>query len=322
METPLSKHIKAVHQGAAWFRAAFWNQHPELAIITGTSGPKSLSKHFEPDSVELDLPADIFPQPRTEGHEHRVQFGSIRGVKVIVIKGRAHFWEEENDPYRPAVMARALGLWGVNNLALTNAAGGLDLSLRPGTICVVADHNSKHMGHSPLRGRHEDMPETFGLPHAPMNPVYDRKFNKLAAQVEYTSGTVVENARYVMVPGPEFETAMEADELKALGANIVGMSSIPEAMVWRAMANACIDGKLVKRPMRVMLLSLVTNRVPNQLLTDESAVTHESVQEFVAKKDEAFAGYLAGVIEMVGKDLRGEIKSSPEKRLRVSRLGR
>ncbi len=302
MNTLFSNHVARVQKAVRWLQGTV-RTVPEIAIITGSSGPHALGAHFNNGSKDHDIPAYL-PTPTIEGHLAQIRVGVINETPTLWVRGRVHFNECTQDPYRHVTMVQGLGLFGVKNIILTNASGSLSHSYGPGTVCVVSDHNSKFMGHNPLAGDPSLVEQAFKANfHVNMNPVYDIRFRELAAQARY-EGTVRAGVRYLMVPGPEFETAMEAQMFEPL-TDLVGMSSIPEAMVARQLG------------MRVLLLSFVTNMISTTVNEEGKGVTHIDNLKVVEEKEKAFARYLAEVIDLIGKESRGELTETTRERAPV-----
>lgn len=307
-----SDHIDQVRTGAAWLKKNI-EVIPEIAIITGSAGPLKLFDHFTSGNPLLNegwtdypIPPGL-PKPTLKGHKAKMVVGSINGTSVVLVMGRVHFNECPEDPYRHIAMVRALGLFGIKNIILTNAVGSLKPHCKPGAVCVIADHNSKFMGHSPLSGDANLIREVLGADfHTGMNPVYDARFQELAMLGKY-DGSIRSGTTSLMVPGPEFESASEAEMFAPL-ADVVGMSSIPEAMAARQLG------------MRVLMLSLVTNRILTRVALDsELMVSHAGNLNVAETKDATFAVYLAELVGIIGKDLRGElVANKPGGRMPVS----
>lgn len=298
MRSLLSEHLSQVEEAAEWLEKNL-EPSPEVAIIGGSAGPRNLGDYFEGDpfsesaGTELGFPPSL-PKPKLDGHKAAMRVGVVNETSVLWVKGRVHFNESPDDPYRHTAMTRALGRSGIKNLILTNAVGSLKPKYDPGTVCVIADHNSKFMGHSPLAGDPSLLKSVFGTAHVGMNPIYDARFQELALRATY-DGKLKGGVRTLMVPGPEFESAMEAAMFAPL-TDVIGMSSIPEAMVARQLQ------------MRVLMLSFVTNMIPTEVILDpEAGVSHSGNLDAAQQKDVSFCAYLAEVVGLMGKDLRGEL---------------
>jgi purine-nucleoside phosphorylase len=194
---------------------------PHLAIVLGSG--------FHHAAAELRVDAEIayakipgFPEPTAQGHAGKLMFGHLGGTPVLVLSGRAHFYEGHcMDSVTFAV--RALAAFGVHDLLLTNAAGGINKQFRPGDFMVLTDHIN-FMGTNPLRGTSN---------FVDMTQVYDPHLSSLLAKAAGEAKIKLRRGVYLAVCGPNYETPAEIRAFARLGADAVGMSTIPEAMVAR-----------------------------------------------------------------------------------------
>jgi purine-nucleoside phosphorylase len=200
-----------------------------------------------------------FARSTVEGHAGRLVAGRVAGVPVVVQQGRFHFYEgytldEVTFP------VRVLGLLGIKSLVLTNAAGGLNNSFRQGALMLISDHLNL-MGTNPLLGAND---ARFGTRFPDMSDVYDREFQEAviceaqAMQIELKRGI------YAALTGPSYETPAEIRMLRALGADAVGMSTVPEAIVARHMG------------IKVLGISCITNMAAGVL---DRPIDHAEVIE-------------------------------------------
>jgi purine-nucleoside phosphorylase len=210
---------------------------PQVAVVLGTGlGEIDLGRA----SVEIpfrEIPG--FPQVAVEGHPGRL---SLVG-KAAVLRGRAHYYEGYSleEVVRPI---RVLALLGARALVVTNAAGAVNPSLRPGDLMLLTDHLNL-MGASPLRGRNLD---GVGGRFVDLSCAYDPALRKLAVASARKSRVKLRQGVYAAMPGPAYETPAEVRMLRRLGADAVGMSTVPEAV---AAAHA---------GMRVLGISCIANR--------------------------------------------------------------
>jgi purine-nucleoside phosphorylase len=198
-----------------------------VALVLG-SGLGAFADELE-DAVAIPF-AEVpgFARSTVEGHAGRLVVGSVGGARIAVMQGRFHFYEgytleEVTFP------VRVLSLLGVKSLALTNAAGGLNNSLHQGSLMLISDHLNL-MGANPLRGAND---ARFGVRFPDMSEVYDRGFQEIAVQEAHAAGTELRRGVYAALAGPSYETPAEIRMLRALGADAVGMSTVPEAIVAR-----------------------------------------------------------------------------------------
>ena len=192
------------------------------------------------------------------------------------MQGRFHFYEgytleEVTFPIR------ALGLLGVKSLILTNAAGGLNNSFEQGSLVVISDHLNL-LGANPLFGKND---ERFGPRFPDMSEVYDREYQDTAISEAHAMGVELRRGIYAALPGPSYETPAEIRMLRLLGADAVGMSTVPEAIVARHMG------------LRVLGVSCITNMAAGVL---DKPISHEEVIETGERVRETFAELLRRVI--------------------------
>ena len=199
---------------------------PKVAIVLGSG--------FHHISTELEVESEIsyknlpgFPPVGVTGHSGDLLFGKLGGTPVLVLSGRAHFYE--GHPMTLVTFAtRALAAYGISDILLTNAAGGVNRSFRTGDFMVLTDHINL-MGTNPLRG--EPMP---GLPgFVDLTEAYDERLQLLLHQAAQRCGLKLRSGVYLAVCGPSYETPAEIRAFARLGADAVGMSTVPETVVAR-----------------------------------------------------------------------------------------
>jgi purine-nucleoside phosphorylase len=213
---------------------------PTLAIVLGSGFHHVLSEVEVENKISYrKLPG--FPPVGVSGHAGELVFGRLGGTPVILLSGRAHYYEgHAMDAVTFPV--RALAAFGIRDLLLTNAAGGINKNFRPGDFMVLTDHIN-FMGTSPLRGA----PAPGWPPFVDLTEVYARESRGLLFRAAQASGTHLRSGVYLAVSGPAYETPAEVRAYALLGADAVGMSTVPEAIV----ARQC--------GLRVAGLSCITN---------------------------------------------------------------
>lgn len=235
---------------------------PEYGIVLG-SGLGGLADRIE-DAIAVDyrdLPG--FPVPSVEGHAGRVVLGTLGGRQVACLAGRVHLYEG-HPASAVAPLVRTLHLLGCTTYLATNAAGALDVDAVPGSLMLITDHIN-FQGDNPLVG-HNDA--SFGPRFPAMSGAYDAE---LRARIRASAGRLGIGLRegvYLAVLGPSFETPAEIRAFGRLGANAVGMSTVPEVIV----ARHC--------GMRVAAISVLTNLGAG--LADET-LSHDQTLEFAGK---------------------------------------
>lgn len=200
---------------------------PQIGIILG-SGLGSLVSALE-QPVELDY-SDIpgFPETTVTGHAGKLVYGILGGKQVLVMKGRFHFYEGY-EISQVVFHIRVFRLLGIENLLVTNAAGGINNCFKPGDFMLITDHISL-FAPSPLRGRNL---EEFGTRFPDMCGVYNSDLIEIAKEAASKEGIALKEGVYAFAQGPMFETPAEIRALRVLGADAVGMSTVPEVITAR-----------------------------------------------------------------------------------------
>jgi purine-nucleoside phosphorylase len=217
-----------------------------------------------------------WPVSKVIGHEGRLVIGTLAGKRVAALSGRAHFYEG-HDLRTVTFATRVVGRLGVRTLILTNAAGGINVGLTPGTLMVMDDHINL-LGSNPLVGPNEDR---FGARFPDMSEVYSKRLRGLADEVSRAQGLSIGHGVYVAVHGPSYETPAEIRYLRTIGADAVGMSTVPEAIVARHMG------------LEVLGISCITNAAAGVL---PHPLNHDEVMEVARQVRGAFAALLEGII--------------------------
>ena len=227
---------------AVSFLAAKIKRKPSVAIILGT-GLGSLVDRIEADIVLPYEQIPHFPKTTVKSHQGNLIFGRLSGKDVAVLQGRFHYYEGYSTR-ELTLPLRTLSLLGPQTLVLTNAAGGLAPGFSPGTIMIIRDHLNL-IGENPLRGENID---AWGPRFPDLSEPYDPKLINLTRQcAEKLRMEQVVTGVYVAVPGPSLETPAETRFLRNIGADAVGMSTVPEIIVARHAS------------MRVLALSAIAN---------------------------------------------------------------
>lgn len=197
---------------------------PEVALILG-SGLGSLAESImDPIAVPYgDIP--YWPRSTAPGHAGRLVFGKLEGVDTVVMQGRVHYYEGYS-MQEVVFPIRVLGKIGIKTLIVTNASGGINTDIPPGGIVALQDHIN-FMGTNPLIGENDD---EAGPRFPDMTEAYDREYiAKLAAAAE-KENIRLDRGVYIAFSGPSFETPAEIRMAEALGADLVGMSTVPEVI--------------------------------------------------------------------------------------------
>ncbi|HEY8190329.1 MAG TPA: purine-nucleoside phosphorylase, partial [Micavibrio sp.] len=216
-----------IGRSAGLIQEALKGLEPKIAVVLG-SGLGGLSDKAT-DSIVIpyaNLPG--FPRPAVEGHAGILVAGNIEGIPVIFLKGRVHFYEGA-DPGPLKVMIRTLKTIGVHTLFLSNAAGSLRHEAPAGSLMAIADHINL-FGSNPLTGPNDD---DWGPRFPPMDNAYDKDLRALLTAAARKLGIPLIEGTYAGFLGPTFETPAEIRMAKAIGADSVGMSTVPECIIAR-----------------------------------------------------------------------------------------
>ena len=271
---PETLYERAEH-AARFIHARAGGRDVRVALVLG-SGLGAFADELE-DAEAIDY-SEIpgFARPTVEGHAGRLVVGGVGGVAVAAMQGRFHFYEGYT-LQEVTFPVRALALLGARSLVLTNAAGGLNNSYEQGALILISDHLNL-MGTNPLLGPNDPR---FGPRFPDMTEVYDREYQDAAIAEAREMGLELRRGIYAALTGPSYETPAEIRMLRLLGADAVGMSTVPEAIVARQMS------------LRVLGLSCITNMAAGVL---DKPINHEEVIETGERVRETFAGLLRRVI--------------------------
>jgi purine-nucleoside phosphorylase len=254
-----------------------------VAVVLG-SGLNELADRL-PDAVVIPYERiPYFPRTTVAGHQGRMIAGQLHGVPVLMLQGRFHYYEG-HDLETVTFPVRVLAQLGVETLILTAATGGIRADLRPGDLVLLSDHLNL-LGVNPLRGIND---ERLGTRFPDMTEVYSPRLRGIAREEADRLGIGVAEGVYACVSGPSYETPAEIRMLRTLGADVVGMSTVPEAIVAR---HAGIE---------VLGIALVSNTAAGVLGTP---ITHQEVLEAGRQASPRLAALIDGVVaRLAGKAL-------------------
>jgi purine-nucleoside phosphorylase len=264
---------------------------PRIGIILG-SGLGTAAKAVSDQVVVPYAEIPYFPRSTVKGHKGRIVAGFLSAdsngksspddVPVLVLQGRVHFYEGYT-PQQVSFPMRVLGALGIQSVILTNAAGGIGANYSQGQLVALADHINL-MGWNPLVGANEPrftVHSGAGLRFPDMTEVYSKQLRALAQETAAELGFQLEEGIYIAVSGPSFETPAEIRAFRALGATLVGMSTVPEAIVARHMG------------INVLAISCVTNLAAG---LGAAELRHEDVVENGRKSEQQLARLLERVV--------------------------
>ena len=253
---------------------------PTLALVLGSGFHHVLSELGVDAQISYDkLPG--FPPTGVSGHAGRLFIGHLGGTPVMVLSGRAHYYE--GHPMTQVTFAvRALAAYGIRALLLTNAAGGVNRSFHPGDFMVLTDHINL-MGTNPLRGG--PLP---GLPRfVDLTCAYDQGLRRLLRQAGQECGVKLRAGVYLAVCGPSYETPAEIRAFARLGADAVGMSTVPEVIV----ARQC--------GLKVAAISCITNLAAGR---SRKTLSHNEVLETTERVKNVAVQLLRNFARLYGQD--------------------
>jgi purine-nucleoside phosphorylase len=263
-----------VTEAAAWLRQHVC-ERADVAIVLGSGLGAFADNLLDSKSTAYgDIPH--WPAAHVIGHAGRLVCGTIKGRRVLVLAGRVHYYEG-HDLRTVTFAVRALGVLGVKTLILTNAAGGINTNFSSGALMVIDDHINL-FGTNPLMGPNEDR---FGPRFPDMTEVYSTRLRALADATAKDLKLPIEHGIYVAVHGPSYETPAEIGAFRALGADAVGMSTVPEAIIARHMG------------IEVLGISCISNMAAGVL---PQPLNHEEVMETTRRVRFQFGALLEGIV--------------------------
>ena len=271
----MSDYFENVQQTARWVRERT-EGIPDVAIVLGSGLGDFAAALTNATTIAYgDIPH--WPTSAVVGHAGKLIAGSLAGKRVAALSGRAHYYEG-HDMRTVTFAARVAGALGVRIMILTNAAGGINLDFTPGTLMVMDDHINL-MGSNPLVGAND---ERFGPRFPDMSEVYSKRLRGIADETARALGQTIAHGIYVALHGPSYETPAEIRYLRTIGADAVGMSTVPEAIVARHMG------------MEVFGISCITNMAAGVL---PQPLVHDEVMDVARRVRVRFAALLEGMLE-------------------------
>ena len=266
--------IQAIDEAVAFVRSKTSLQ-PEAGIVLGSG----LGNVVDALDVEATIPYSEIPGGAAStvwGHSGKMIFGRAGKLPVVVLAGRMHFYEG-HDMRAVVHLARVVGRLGIKKLIVTNAAGGVNTSFKPGDLMLISDHINL-MGTNPLIGKNVD---ELGPRFPDMSEAYPESLRELAKGVAKDIGLTLREGVYLALSGPTYETPAEIRMLRVLGADAVGMSTVPEVI---AMSHMNIP---------VLGISCITNMAAGIL---KQKLTHQEVMDTTAMVQETFTKLVLGVL--------------------------
>lgn len=250
---------------------------PEIGIILGSGLGELADKYCEYAIPYSHIPN--FTQSNVEGHKGQLVFANIEGRSVVMMQGRIHYYEGysmEQITYPIKVMKEL----GVKTIILTNAAGAVNKSFRPGDLMLITDHIN-FMGENPLRGKND---EHFGVRFPDMSEIYNKNLIKIVDAAAKLLNINLKHGVYFASSGPSYETPAEINMARILGADAAGMSTVPEAIV----ANYC--------GMNVIGISCISNYASG---VSSKKLTHQEVIQTTQEVKDKFSALILKVLRNI-----------------------
>jgi purine-nucleoside phosphorylase len=249
---------------------------PRIGLITGSGLSEAMGRL---DGKRSFLWKDIphFPQATVEGHAGELAFGQLEAKGLLVQRGRVHYYEGRSMA-EIVFPVRVMKLLGLQTLIVTNAAGAINESFQVGDFILIRDHINM-IPDNPLRGPNLD---ALGLRFPNLNDAYSTELRRLARRAAESVGLSLREGVYVATPGPMYESPAEIQAYKRMGADLVGMSTVPEVIA----ALHC--------GLNILGISLVTNMAAG--IAPGTKLTHKEVLETGKRREQAFATLIRAIV--------------------------
>lgn len=271
--------MKQMISNAARYIKSKAKHKPSIGLILG-SGLGVLADEIE-EAVKIkyeEIPD--FPVSTVEGHAGQLVIGTLGNIQVVAMQGRFHFYEGYSLD-KVTFPVRVMKELGVDTLIVTNAAGGVNESFRPGDLMIISDHIN-YMGTNPLIGPND---AALGVRFPDMSAAYDKDLRRLAKQTAEELNISVQEGVYTAVSGPSYETPAEVRFLRTIGSDAVGMSTVPEVIVARHSG------------LRVLGVSCISNAAAGIL---DQPLSHDEVMEVTEKVKADFLRLIKTVVAKIG----------------------
>jgi len=251
---------------------------PETAVILG-SGLGDFSERLA-DAVSTPYKSlPHWPAAQVIGHSGHLVIGSVAGKRIAVLSGRVHFYEG-HDLATVVFPTRVMARLGVKRFLLTNAAGGINTAFAQGGLMIIDDHINM-LGSNPLIGPNDDR---FGPRFPDMSEVYSKRLRDIADQAAIAKGVAASHGVYLAVHGPSYETPAEIRFYRTIGADAIGMSTVPEAIAARHMG------------LEVLGISCISNMAAGVV---QEPIVHDEVIAAMKRIRSSFISLLEGIIERI-----------------------
>jgi purine-nucleoside phosphorylase len=270
--------LEAINNAVSFVRSKSQIE-PQVGIVLGSG----LGNVVDAVDIETTIPYAEIPGAKAAtviGHSGRMVLGRAGKLPVVILSGRMHFYEGY-EMSEVMLLSRVIGRLGIKKLIVTNAAGGINTSFKPGDLMVISDHINL-MGVNPLRGPNID---DIGLRFPDMTEAYPQELRNVAKDAGRKLGQKLQEGVYLALSGPTYETPAEIRAFRILGADAVGMSTVPEVI---AMSHMNIP---------VVGISCITNMAAGIL---KQKLTHVEVMETTARVQKEFTALVLGILDKFG----------------------
>lgn len=274
------QELNELHEAVGFLRKA-WGTAPRVAAVMGSGLGDAIGSRADLDRLPYGRIPHC-PQSGVVGHAGELGLGQWNNVRFCIMLGRVHFYEGHSMP-KVVFLVRALGLWGVEKFVITNAAGAVNREFEPGDLMLIRDHIN-FQGDNPLVGKNI---KELGPRFPDMSTAYDPNLIQVADECAREQGLELQRGVYIAVRGPSYETPAEIRMCRALGADAVGMSTVPETIALNHMKR------------KVLGISCITNMAAGVL---PQPLVHEEVLKVTERRKEPFARLILELIRRMGKE--------------------
>jgi purine-nucleoside phosphorylase len=251
---------------------------PRVGVVLGSG----LGDVVDAIDVEAEISYGDIPGAKAStviGHAGKMVLGRVRDTPVVALAGRMHYYEGHEMP-EVMLLSRVIGRLGIEKLIVTNAAGGVNTSFKAGDLMLISDHIN-FSGVNPLRGPNID---ELGLRFPDMTEAYPATLRGIAKEVAKEQGLLLQEGVYLFLSGPTYETPAEIRAFRTLGADAVGMSTVPEVIAMAHMNIPCLG------------ISCITNMAAGVL---NQKLSHIEVMETTQRVQKEFTALMLGIIERI-----------------------
>lgn len=270
--------MKTIDEAVSFIRSRS-NIQPAVGVVLGSG----LGNVVDAIRTEVAIPYSEIPgavASTVVGHSGRMVLGHAGDTPVVVMQGRVHFYEGYEMP-EVMFLARVIGKLGIKALVVTNAAGGVNTSFKAGDLMLISDHIN-FSGVNPLRGPNVD---DLGVRFPDMSEAYPESLRAIAREIAKEQGLELQEGVYLFLSGPTYETPAEIRAFRSIGADAVGMSTVPEVIAMSHMNIPCVG------------ISCITNMAAGIL---KQKLTHQEVMDTTARVQKEFTALVLGLMTRLG----------------------